>query len=278
MSLSRSSWYYQLKPKVKKRSSRALDAHLVTHLQSLNGFALTLGYRKTTAYLRFQFQLIANHKKLYRHMKALHLLQPKHVRRPKKKRPPAVLWYCPLRSNMRWEADLTLVPYDGGHLYLFSVIDVFDKELIGSWFGFRCRKEDAIESLRHAILNRFPSGTVSDPLTLTLRLDRGCQFTSFEFAKAAKLFQIELEFCDVQAPNQKPFIESFFSSFKKEEVYRNQYQNASQAFLAWPQYVHWYNHSRPHGSLNYMSPLQFRALIANSKTLNPSQLTHSFLS
>lgn len=260
--LDRSSWYYKPMLKQQKKSVRPLDSVLVEHLSKLSGFALTLGYRKTTAHLWQEFHMQFNHKKVYRHMNALDLLQPKVVKQKRKKKPPTVTWYCPLKSNMRWESDLTLVPYDNGHLYLFSVIDVFDKELVGSWFGFRCRKEDAIEALRQAVLNRFPDGKAPQDLKLTVRLDRGCQFTSYEFAKAAKLFQIELEFCDVQAPNQKPFIESFFSSFKKEEVYRNHYQNATQALLAWPDYVLWYNTKRPHGALNYLSPAQFRALQA----------------
>lgn len=260
--LCRSSWYYSPLLKHEKRSARPLDPALVSQLGKLSGFALTLGHRKTAAHMWYEFQKRFNHKKVYRHMDKLNLLQPKVVKKKGKKKPPAVLCYCPLQSNLRWESDLTLVPYEHGHLYLFSVIDVFDKELVGSWFGFRCRKEDAIEALRQAVFNRFPDGKAPIDLTLTVRLDRGCQFTSYEFAKAAKLFQVELEFCDVQSPNQKPFIESFFSSYKKEEVYRNEYQNATQALLAWPEYVEWYNTKRPHGSLNYLSPVQFRALHA----------------
>ena len=52
-------------------------------------------------------------------------------------------------------------------------------------------KEDAIEALRQAVFNRFPDGKAPIELTLIVRLDRGCQFTSYEFAKAAKLFQVE---------------------------------------------------------------------------------------
>jgi len=141
---------------------------------------------------------------------------------------------------------------------LIFVIDVFDKELIGHHFGFRCRKEDAIESLKMAVLSRFPSGEIPDNFRLTLRLDRGCQFTAFDFAKSAKIFNIEIEFCDAQAPNQKPFIESFFSNFKREEVYRNFYQNPAQAISAWFAYCDWYNNLRPHAALNYLSPAQFR--------------------
>lgn len=246
----------------------------MNRLTRLSGFELTLGYRKLTYFLKFQSDFIVNHKKLYRHMAAMDLLQPKHVTKSKKKKPPSAIYYCPLRSNIRWEADLTLVPYESGFLYLFSVIDVFDKELIGHHFGFRCRKEDAIESLKIAVLSRFPSGKIPDDFRVTLRLDRGCQFTAFDFAKAAKIFNVEIEFCDVQAPNQKPFIESFFSNFKREEVYRNVYQNPLEAFSAWTAYCDWYNNLRPHASLNYLSPVQFR----RATSLKSSQVHDSFLS
>lgn len=248
--------------------------NLVNRLQELTGYALTLGHRKLTYFFKFQFDFIVNHKKLYRHLAALDLLQPKHVKKPKKKKPPTAIYYCPLQSNIRWEADLTLVPYQSGFLYLFSVIDVFDKELIGHHFGFRCRKDDAIEALKAAVYSRFPSGKIPDHCRVTLRLDRGCQFTAFDFAKAAKILNVEIEFCDVHAPNQKPFIESFFSNFKREEVYRNDYQNPAQAFSAWADYCHWYNNLRPHAALNYLSPLQFR----RSKMPKHSQVAGLFLS
>lgn len=256
--LNRSSWYYHTKPLERKKSHRPLDANLVLQLGELSGYELTLGYRKTSDYLWTEHQFLVNHKKMYRHMDKLDLLQPKHIKRPKKPKASSVIWYCPTNSNQRWEADLTLVPYQDGHLYLFSVIDVYDKELIGAWFGFRCRKNEAIESLRQAVFARFPEGIVSPELDLVLRLDRGCQFTAHDFGQAARDFGIQIEFCDVQAPNQKPFIESFFSNFKREEVYRNAYQNPIQALEAWPKYVEWYNTKRPHGSLNNLAPAQFR--------------------
>lgn len=257
--LNRSSWYYRTMPLKEKKSSRPLDPDLVKRLQDLSGYSLTLGYRKTAAHLWLEYAYRVNHKKIYRHMYHLKLLQPKHIKKPKKRKTPTVSWYCPLTSNQRWESDLTVVSYQGGNLYLFSVIDVYDKELIGSWFGFRCRKEDAIEALKQAVLSRFPDGIVPKGVQLTLRLDRGCQFTAFEFGKAARAFQLDIEFCDVQAPNQKPFIESFFSNFKREEVYRNDYQNPIQALAAWHNYVLWYNTKRPHSALNYLPPAQFRA-------------------
>ena len=276
--LNRSSFYYDTKPTAIKRSARPLDPNLCNKLLGLRGYELTLGHRKTAHYLSKSTGVPVNHKKVYRHMKALKLLQPKHVRRPKMKKKSSVLWYCPLKSNMRWEADLTVISYANGHVFLFSVIDVFDKELIGSHIGLRCRSEEAISTLKNAVQQRFLSDACPHEIELVLRLDRGCQFTAHNFVETARLMNISVEFCDIQAPNQKPFIESFFASFKIEEVYRSGgYESPLQAIHAWPDYLYWYNNLRPHGALNYLSPVQFRNLCANRCSKSTMLLDYSLV-
>lgn len=261
LGLNRSSYYYKPKVRVPEKRIKALDFRLTALLSQLKGYELTLGYMKTTNYIKHTFGHLGhwyNHKKVYRHMRILNLLQPKQIKKPHRPAKGGVNWYSPLKSNVRWEADLTYVSSQQGNTYLFTVIDTFDKEIIGSWFGLRCRALDAVKSLEAAILKRFPNAKVPDDLDLVLRIDRGCQYTAEEFGNCARKFNLNLEFCDVQAPNQKPFIESFFANFKREEVYRNDYLNSSQASSAWLSYVHWYNFSRPHASIGYLSPVQFR--------------------
>lgn len=265
--LSKSSFFYQGKPKHTKRSCKPLDPALSKALLGLTKYELTLGYDKVTDYLKTNVDLHFNPKKVYRHMKQLRLLQPKVVKRPKKKPKKGAIPFCSaIRSNVRWEADLTIIVFGNEHLYLFSIIDTFDKELIGHWLGFRCRCDEAINALEQAVLARFPDGKVSDDLELVLRLDRGCQFTAHDFGQKTREFNIRMEFCDVMAPNQKPYIESFFANFKREEVYRSEYKNALDIFVAWKNYVTWYNTKRPHSSLGNLSPVQFRQ--KHQKTLS----------
>ena len=58
---------------------------------------------------------------------------------------------CQIRSNFRWEADLTYV-FDGTQLnYLFTVTDGHDKEIMGDQYELRCRFQEAPAILDHAI-------------------------------------------------------------------------------------------------------------------------------
>jgi len=76
---------------------------------------------------------------------------------------------------------------------------------------------------------------------------------------------IKLEFCGVQTPNDKPYIESFIGCYKREEVYRNQYEDFFEAVEGWENYLEWYNHRRPHGALNNLPPVVFKQ--SNSSTI-----------
>ena len=56
-------------------------------------------------------------------------------------------------------------------------------------------------------------------------------------------------------------IESFHSSIKKEEIYRNTYRTFEEANIAIFKYIEgWYNRKRIHSSINYMTPEQCELL------------------
>ena len=262
--MSKSSFFYQEKNSNPKRSCKPLDVSLSNQLLALEKYELTLGYAKITDYIKLNYNCHFNKKKVYRHMKKLNLLQPKTIKRSKiHSKKGTISFYSAIKSNVRWEADLTTIVYGAEHLYLFSVIDTFDKELIGHWLGFRCRSDEAIHALTQAVYSRFPNGKVPPDLELVIRLDRGCQFTAQDFGDKARAFNLKMEFCDVMAPNQKPYIEAFFANFKREEVYRSEYINPLDVFDAWKSYLVWYNTKRPHSSLRNLSPIQFRAKCLN---------------
>lgn len=256
MELSKSSYFYSRHVRSTKAREYPLDPELEVALKNLRGYELTLGYEKLTVYIRREYKKVWNKKKVYLHMKALNLLQPRRIKRRwiKNKRLP---WSCAIKSNVRWEADLITVSTGMGNVYLFVIEDTYDREVLSGHMDIRCGTQQAIESLREAIRKRFGEEPITD-LTLTLRVDRGCQFTADAFAEFAEEKGIALEFCGIQTPNDKPYIESFISCYKCEEVYRNYYENYFQAYEGWKNYLDWYNNRRPHGALNNMAPVVFR--------------------
>jgi len=247
--IAKTTYYYVAKPAADMRK-KPLDDDLKADLQKLSGYETTYGYRKVTKKLEKY-----NHKKVYRHMKKMKMLQPRKLKKKKHKRLPIE---CPIVSNVRWEGDLSYV-YDGQRLnYLFSVVDACDKEIIGDYYGLRCRSDEAIISLEEAVKKRFGSLEPVDYFRVRLRLDQGSQYISQKFKDRAKELGVYIDYCGIDCPDDKPFIESFFSRYKCEEVYRNEYSNFSQAFIHWVQYKHWYNNSRIHQGLAYKTIPEFK--------------------
>ena len=243
--LSKSSYYY--KPTMRK--PRALDSQLETELEKLDGYELTYGYRKVTKYFKRY-----NHKKVLRHMQRLKMTQPRKI---KGERFTVLPYTPPTKSNERWEADLTYVPFGLKECAaLFAVLDCFDKEVIGDNFTRFFTAEEARIALEKAVFSRFQNG-VPKELQLVVRVDRGSQFIAKIFKEAVKLSGLNIQFCGIQCPNDKPYIESFVSKYKTEEVYRNCYETFDVAKNSWFSYKFWYNNKRLHQSIGYQTPSSF---------------------
>jgi len=258
--MAKSSYYYQ---PVRKRKPRALDEALVKSInEARQGHAEVYGYRKVTMALRTAGWTV-NGKKVLRHLRALGLTQPRKLKAQRWSRPAIIR---PSVYNTYWEADLTYVWTGSANAYLFVVIDAWDRDIIGDIFSDRCRAREAVEALEEAVLSRF-GGRVPYGHELTLRVDRGTQFTSRHFREAARTLNIRLEYAGVQCPEDKPYIESFFGSYKTEELYRNEYNSLAEARTGWESYRAWYCNDRLHQALWYKSPRDYTKIACNSNLL-----------
>lgn len=249
--LNKSTYYSSPDPE-KNRRTKPMDEKLIDQLKALPKYEQTYGYRKVTKYLKEY-----NHKKIYRYMKELKLTQPRKLKKHNKKRLDVS---CPIRSNIRWEGDLTYV-YDGRKTnYLFAIVDTYDKEPIGDYYGLRCRADEAVYSLEDAVKTRFGSLEPYNGYRVALRVDQGSQYISKKFKKRAKELGIKLEYCGINCPNDKPYIECFFARYKCEEVYRNDYRSYTDALLGWLEYKDWYLTKRIHQGLGWFSIPEFKAM------------------
>jgi len=246
--LARSTYHYRAKQRDQKYG---YDALLCAAIEKICARAGVYGYRKVWATLRARGWSV-NKKRVLRYTRHLKLLQPRKVKGHKYTRPALVV---PKRSNTYWEEDLSYVWCGDRMNYLFAVIDGYDKEIPGDEFGDRCRSDEASVALERAVLKRF-SGPVPVEHVLILRIDRGTQFKARKFRQTAKRLNVQLEYAGIQCPDDKPYIEAFFSKYKVEEVYRNEYRNSVEAKAGWELYRSWYETERVHQSLGYQTPHQ----------------------
>jgi transposase InsO family protein len=248
--LSSSSYYYRPKG---TRKPKALDMEMVAAITAIRqGHNEVYGYRKITRSLKAQGMTV-NAKKVLRHLRILGLTQPRKVK--------GVRWtqlgvVKPEEPDTYWEADFTYVWTGEGNAYLCAVIDGWDRDIVGDVFSDRCRAVEAAETLEKAVMRCF-GGKVPEGCDLSLRVDRGSQFRAHRFRETARLLNVRLEYAGIKCPEDKPYIESFNSSYKTEEIYRNEYRNFQEAKTGWETYREWYRNDRLHQSLDYMSPVQY---------------------
>jgi transposase InsO family protein len=160
------------------------------------------------------------------------------------------------RPNQVWVTDATGVLTGQGWLYLIAVLDVYSRRVVGWAMSPLLDAALAIAALRMALARRRPSATSQ----LILHSDRGSQFASAAYR--AVLAEHGLVASMSRAGNcyDNAFIESFWSSLKYELVYHRRFATCAEARTAIFDYIEtFYNRTRLHSSLDYLSPIHFES-------------------
>lgn len=160
--------------------------------------------------------------------------------------------------NEKWVGDITYIhTIRDGWCYLASVLDLHSKKIIGYAFGKRMTNDLVLKALKNAYQNQKPNKNKQ----LIFHTDLGSQYTTNDLKELCREFNIIQSFSKKGCPYDNACIESFHSSIKKEEIYRNTYRTVEEANIAIFKYIEsWYNRKRLHSSINYMTPDQCELL------------------
>lgn len=92
----------------------------------------------------------------------------------------------------------------------------------------------------------------------TIQTDNGSEFLA-SFHKYLEEQKIKHLFSYPRSPKTQAFVERFNRTVQEEFIKRNDeiYYDLDKFQVKLNHYIDWYNHKRPHSSLNYMSPVQF---------------------
>lgn len=161
--------------------------------------------------------------------------------------------FAPGAPNRVWVGDITYIATNEGWLFLAIVIDLFSRRIVGWSLREDLHRELAINALQMAWLRRGPGTTAG----LMFHSDRGSQYASQEFRHLLQGCGITASMsrkgnCWDNAPS-----ESVFASLKVERLHGERFATIQQAREAVLNWVQWYNHSRLHSALKYVSPMQF---------------------
>ena len=133
--------------------------------------------------------------------------------------------------------------------YLASVMDLYDRKIIGWSYGKNITAELAVQAVKNACLN------IPDTEGIILHSDLGSQYTSDEFENYLKLQGMLHSFSRKGNPYDNACIESFHSVLKKEEVYTTAYQTFEEAKTTLFEYIEsFYKRKRRHRALGYKTP------------------------
>ena len=94
------------------------------------------------------------------------------------------------------------------------------------------------------------------PADLIFHTDRGFNYTSKTIDDGLKALNVTHSFSRPYVPYDNSVMESFFSSMKREELYRTKYKSKKEFRDAVDRYIIFYNTKRPHKKLQYKTPEQ----------------------
>ncbi len=158
------------------------------------------------------------------------------------------------RPNQVWVTDATCVLTGQGWLYVTALLDVCSRRIVGWSMHETWDACFAVRALEMAIAQRRP------PAGLIVHSDRGVQFASAAFRAKLQAHGLVASMSRKGNCYDNAFIESFWSSLKYETVYHRRYATRAEARTAIFDYIEvFYNRTRLHSSLGYVSPTTFES-------------------
>jgi len=258
--ITRSSFRYVASPRD--------DSELTERLKTISIKHKRYGYRRAWLLLRRDGMKV-NRKRVWRIWKSEGMTLPR--RRPRKRRKGTGEVPCKaIQPNHVWAYDFIHdATTDGRKLKMLTIEDEFTRECLKVAPDRSIRAGKVVEILK-ALFNEHGAPSY-------IRSDNGPEF----IAKAIKDYLLESEtktiYIDPGKPWQNAFEESFHGRFRDECLNMEEFNSLAETRVITEKWRRQYNRERPHSSLNYMTPLEFKAVWEQSEEKKKMSLSHSGL-
>lgn len=147
-------------------------------------------------------------------------------------------------------SDLTYVRIGNRWSYICNIIDLHNRELLASVAG---DKKDA-KLVEKALLSiRYPLHLIE-----IFHTDRGNEYDNKLIDSILSTFNISRSLSKKGNPYDNAVSEATNKIMKTEFIYQNKFETLEELQLKLAEYTYWYNNIRLHGSLGYLTPMEYR--------------------
>ncbi|MFK4322874.1 putative transposase [Bacillus sp. RC145] len=219
------------------------------------------GYPRMTIALR-EAGFFVNHKKVYRLMRELHIQSIIRKKRRFFKGKSSKIFpnvverqFQNRKQNEVLVTDITYLPFKDKFLYLSVVQDLYNNEIVAWKLSHRNDLQLVLKTLDLATQKRDVYGTI-------IHSDKGFQYTSPAYYRMLQQLGAIGSHSRKGNCHDNACIESFFSHFKSEMFYLNEYQTKGELIQAIETYIYHYNYKRFQKRLNHRAPIEYRISMA----------------
>ena len=158
--------------------------------------------------------------------------------------------FTAIRRNEKWVTDTTYIPTREGWLHLVSVMDLYNRQVVGWAMGEHHDAVLATAALDMAIRREHPQPG------LIVHSDRGSEFANARFHQRAAEDQLRLSMSSTGNCYDNASAESFFATVKLELVRGRVFASRLEARQELFDFIEvFYNQQRLHSGIDYARPV-----------------------
>ena len=155
------------------------------------------------------------------------------------------------RPNHVWAIDFQFdATSDGRMLKLANVVDEFTREALSTRTSRTCTAEDLVQVLEHLVAVRGAPEY--------LRCDNGPELIAWALRDWCQSRGPTTSYIEPGAPWENPYVESFNGRIRDELLAITEFCNLPEAQVLIEDWRTEYNTERPHSSLGYLTPVEFK--------------------
>lgn len=150
--------------------------------------------------------------------------------------------------NQVWCIDISYIPMRHGFMYLFAIIDVYSRCIVGWSVSNSMDAEWVVDTVKEAVKSHGKPEIINS--------DQGSQFTSSLYSDYIKSLEtVRISMDGKGRATDNAYIERFFRTIKYEKLYLHVPKDGLHLYQLCDEFIHFYNNKRCHSSIGKKPPI-----------------------